>query len=109
MIHRILRRALPAPLYTRLGLVREAVARARFRPYVARHRYGRLELSVHVADMMGRSWYDHDWAMPEEIHELAEKGRLRAGSRVFDLGAHQGVVAMMLGDLVGTTGHVVAV
>lgn len=109
MIHAILRRALPSGVYTRLGLVREAVGRARFAPYVATHRYGRRELSVHIVDMMGRSWYDHDWVAPAEIRELAGRGRLREGARVFDVGAHQGVVAMMLADLVGAAGQVVAV
>ena len=109
MIHRLLRRALPAPVYSRLGLARDAVDRARFRPYVATHAYGRRTLSVHVADAMAQGWYDHDWPLPTEIGMLAERGRLREGARVFDIGAHQGVVAMMLGDLVGPTGAVVAV
>jgi FkbM family methyltransferase len=109
MIHRLLRRALPTPLYSRLGLARDAVDRARFRPYVATHTYGPRTLSVHVADAMAQGWYDHDWPLPTEIALLAERGRLREGARVFDVGAHQGVVAMMLGDRVGPEGGVVAV
>jgi FkbM family methyltransferase len=109
MIHAFLRRTLPTRLYSRLGLVREAVARARFAPYVAARSFGGRRLSVHIVDAMGRSWYDHDWAMPAELRLLAERGRLRQGARVFDVGAHQGVVAMMLADLVGTAGQVVAV
>jgi FkbM family methyltransferase len=109
MIHAILRRALPRRIYTRLGLVREAVGRAGFSPYVATHRYGTRDFSVHVADVMGRRWYDHDRATPAEIRELAARGRLRAGARVFDVGAHQGVVAMMLAECVGPAGQVVAV
>jgi FkbM family methyltransferase len=109
MIHAILRRALPTSVYTRLGLVREAVGRARFAPYVATHLYGRHRLSVHIVDAMGRSWYDHDWAEPAEIRELAGRGRLRGGARVFEIGAHQGVVAMMLASIVGTSGQVIAV
>jgi FkbM family methyltransferase len=58
---------------------------------------------------MGRSWYDHDWTTPAEIELLAARGRLREGARVLDVGAHQGVVAMMLADLVGEAGQVVAV
>jgi FkbM family methyltransferase len=58
---------------------------------------------------MGRSWYDHDWLLPAEIALLADRGRLREGARVFDVGAHQGVVAMMLADRVGPSGRVVAV
>lgn len=109
MIHAILRRTLPTRVYTRLGLVREAVARARFTPYVATHAFGSSRLSVHIVDMMGQRWYDHDWATPAEIRELAARGRLRHGARVFDIGAHQGVVAMMLADLVGPAGQVIAI
>ena len=109
MIHRLLRSALPAPIYTRLGLARDAIDRVRFRPYVATHVYGRRTLSVHLTDAMAQGWYDHDWPLPAEIGLLAERGRLREGARVFDIGAHQGVVAMMLGDLVGPSGRVVAV
>ena len=109
MVRAILRRTLPTRLYTRLGLIREAVARARFSPYVATHVFGSRRLSVHVVDAMGRSWYDHDWATPAEIRVLAQRGRLRDGARVFDVGAHQGVVAMILADLTGTAGQVIAV
>jgi len=109
MVHALLRRALPRQLYTRLGLVREAVGRARFVPFVATHAYGGRRLSVHVVDQMGRSWYDHDWAMPAELRELSTRGRLREGARVFDIGAHQGVVAMLLAGFVGAGGEVVAV
>ncbi len=109
MIHRLLRRALPAQMYSRLGLARDAMDRARFRPYVATHAYGRRTLSVHITDAMAQGWYDHDWPLLAEIGVLAERGRLREGALVFDIGAHQGVVAMMLGDLVGPTGGVVAV
>ena len=109
MIHRLLRRTLPAPIYSRLGLARDAVDRARFRPYVATHGYGGRTHSVHVTDAMAQGWYDHDWPLPAEIGLLAERGHLRDGALVFEIGAHQGVVAMMLGDRVGVAGGVVAV
>jgi FkbM family methyltransferase len=109
MLRPLLRRALPERLYTSLGLAREALQRARFKSYVATHRYGDGELTVHIADEMGRQWYDHDWSLPAEIGLLAARGRLAPGARVFDIGAHQGVVAMMIGKLVGPKGQVVAV
>jgi FkbM family methyltransferase len=43
-----------------------------------------------------------------EIRVL-QRHALRTGARVFDLGAHQGVVALMLADAVGPDGRVVAV
>lgn len=81
---------------------------ARFPPRVVEHTFGVAPLKVHLTDPLAESWYDHDWAELPEIAALRGK-RLRPGARVFDLGAHQGVVAMMLGREVGSTGHVLAV
>ncbi|MGA8641423.1 FkbM family methyltransferase [Candidatus Binatus sp.] len=39
---------------------------------------------------------------------MLKTGRLKQGARVFDLGAHQCVVAMMLSRIVGSEGQVVA-
>jgi FkbM family methyltransferase len=64
---------------------------------------------VHLADPLAEGWYDRDWSYPPEFVKLRERGVLREGVRVFDLGAHQGVVALMLADLVGPQGKVVAV
>jgi FkbM family methyltransferase len=57
---------------------------------------------------MAVMWYDRDWKALSEL-ELLGRGKLRPGARVFDLGAHQCVVAMILARLVGPTGAVVAV
>jgi FkbM family methyltransferase len=65
-------------------------------------------LVVRVANGLSEAWYDKDWPMLPEI-ALLETQRLGAGSRVFDVGAHEGVVAMILGRIVGPDGHVVAV
>jgi FkbM family methyltransferase len=76
--------------------------------HIVRHRYGEVQLAVELADPLGEGWYDHDWQVPPELRLLRERG-LRAGARVFDLGAHQGVVALMLAEAVGPGGQVVAV
>jgi FkbM family methyltransferase len=56
---------------------------------------------------MAEGWYDGNW---EELPEIAvlRRGRLTTGARVFDLGAHQCVVALMLAKIVGPYGRVVA-
>jgi FkbM family methyltransferase len=53
-------------------------------------------------------WYDRDWAELPEI-ALARRFRLRPAARVFDLGAHHGIVALMLARIVGPLGQVIAV
>lgn len=73
-----------------------------------RHNYGGYTFEVELIDPMGAGWYDHDWPELNEIALLRQHG-LRPGARVFDIGAHQGVVAMMLANIVGPEGFVVAV
>lgn len=79
---------------------------AAFRPRVVEHCYGGLKLRVQLADPLAAGWYDHDWSPSPEWELL---GRLRPGARVYDIGAHQGVVGLMLGHRVGPTGSVVLV
>jgi FkbM family methyltransferase len=73
-----------------------------------RHNYGGFDLEVELVDPMGEGWYDHDHSELAEIALLKQHG-LRPGVRVFDIGAHQCVVAMMLAKTVGPQGFVLAV
>lgn len=75
---------------------------------VEKHVYGGVPLSVHIEDRGAQAWYDHDWPELPEIQMLS-KGKLRPGNTVFDIGAHHAIVAMMLAEIVGPTGKVVAV
>lgn len=79
-----------------------------FHPRVVEHRYGDVSLRVELADGLAAGWYDHDWEPLLELGLLA-RGRLRPGARVFDIGAHQGVVGLMLGHKVGPMGRVILV
>jgi FkbM family methyltransferase len=75
---------------------------------VVEHRYGEVLLKVELADPLAEGWYDHDWTpLPEMI--LLGRSRLQPGARVLDVGAHQGVVGLMIGRQVGPTGEVVLV
>ena len=75
---------------------------------VVEHCYGGDRLKVFLADPCSQAWYDCDWPDLPEIGEL-QRSRLQSGARVFDVGAHQGVVAAMLARAVGPSGKVVAV
>ena len=61
-----------------------------------------------LADAVGEGWYDHDWPAQPEIDCLSQL-KLRPGACVFDCGAHQAVVALVLAGLAGPNGRVVAV
>ena len=75
---------------------------------VVEHSYGGFRLKVTLADPDGASWYGRDWPRLPEI-ELLASSRLRPGATVFNVGAHQGVVALMLAGEVGPDGRVIAV
>jgi FkbM family methyltransferase len=81
---------------------------ATYKPRIVEHTFGGRPLSVYLADPVSEAWYDKDWGELPEVAAL-RRSRLRPGARVFNLGAHQGVIAMMLADCVGETGQVVAV
>ena len=99
---------LPPAILGRLRTWRVHQIVSTYKPHVVEHKYGAGMLRVHLGDPLGAGWYDHDWAELPEIRAL--RGRsLRSGARVFDIGAHQGVVAMMLAREVGSSGHVLAV
>jgi FkbM family methyltransferase len=75
---------------------------------VVRHTYGGYDFSISLEDPVAQAWYDHDWPLMPELESL-RTSRLVAGARVFEIGAHQGVVALMLSRLVEPAGEVVAV
>jgi FkbM family methyltransferase len=80
-----------------------------YSPTVVAHTYGGNRFNVMLADPLAEGWYDHDWERLREIDELVRRGGLGPGAIVFDVGAHQGVVALMLAAEVGPRGKVVAV
>jgi FkbM family methyltransferase len=99
---------LPRSVLGRLRAWRVRQIVSTYTPRVVEHTYGDGQLRVHLGDPLGAGWYDHDWAQLPEIPALRGT-TLGPGARVFDIGAHQGVVAMMLARAVGPSGHVLAV
>jgi FkbM family methyltransferase len=63
---------------------------------------------MNIHDRVGEEWYDKDWDLPPEFAFLALHG-LKPGARIFDLGAHQCLIAMLLAKQVGPDGEVIAV
>lgn len=102
------KQVLPKAAVSAIGRYR---ARRRFHGYrpkqITRH-FGDCDLTVELIDPLGERWYAHDWELPPEI-PLLQQSRLKPGAIVFDLGAHQCVMAMLLARRVGPDGFVVAV
>lgn len=103
-----LRRVVPRSLWETLRQAKIARSVSRFPRKVVEHDYAGHRLKVLIADGIGKGWYDKDWDSLEDIGVLS-KGRLKRGAKVFDLGAHQSVVAMIMAKTVGPTGQVIAV
>jgi FkbM family methyltransferase len=79
-----------------------------FKARKVRHQYGPVRLTLHIGDPNGEAWYDEEWPDVPELKFLP-RYQTRPGTTVFDLGAHQGVYALMLADAVGRRGRVIAV
>ena len=99
---------LPESVWNKMRLLRLRYQRTHYRRRLVRHNYGGHMLEVELVDPMGAGWYDRDWPELQEIALLKQYG-LRTGARVFDIGAHQCIVAMMLSRIVGPQGFVLAV
>jgi FkbM family methyltransferase len=100
--------SLPVPLLRKLRFVRDQIAIRTYRPKIADHIYGGIRLRVKIEDKMSARWYDRDFEELPEITFLKQQ-RLKPGALVFDLGAHQGVIALLLARIVGPSGRVIAV
>jgi FkbM family methyltransferase len=104
----LIKSILPMTVWERLRVFRVQYTLAHYRRRRVRHNYGGDELELELIDPMSAGWYDHDWPILPEIAFLKQH-RLARGAKVFDIGAHQCVVALQLCRTVGSEGMVVAV
>jgi FkbM family methyltransferase len=107
-VKQLLKSILPPPVWTQLRVLRSRYEMVKYGRRRVCHNYGGFELEIELIDPMGAGWYDHDWQELAEIALLKKHG-LKPGARVFDIGAHQCVVALMLAKTVGPDGFVLAV
>lgn len=101
------RKYLPQPVVDILRAVKYRYELATFNQHVVTHRYGSHVLEMSIDDRIAAEWYDKDWELPPEIAFLKQMPIPQAG-RVFDLGAHQCLIAMLLGKEVVPAGTVVS-
>lgn len=103
------REFLPASVWTKLRLARRRYDLGkRYKSRYVRHTYGSFPMKIRLADSVAENWYDRDWPELNEI-ALLKQQQLRLGAKVFDVGAHQGIIALMIAKIVGLRGMVVAV
>jgi FkbM family methyltransferase len=94
---RIIRRVLPAPIYRNYRKWRVERLVSSYTSRVVQHVYAGFPLRVALEDPLAAGWYDHDWALPPELEVL----RGLQPKLIFDLGAHQAVVALIAERLTG--------
>jgi FkbM family methyltransferase len=105
----VARRVVPHSLYRRYRQRKIASQIAGYTPRDVTHIYGGRTLRIRLEDSLAEGWYDHDWEELAVMPFLRDHGVLAPGTIVFDIGAHQAVVALMLARDAGESGHVVAV
>jgi FkbM family methyltransferase len=90
----------------RMGRLERALRRYECRE--VEHNFGGARMRIWLTDPMSAAWYGTDCPSIPEI-EVLSGSRLRPGARVFDLGAHQCVIAMVMANSVSPSGQVIAV
>lgn len=104
-----MRSATPRPLHMHVRRQRQAQLIHRYSNRTHVGNYGGHVLTLRFEDPLADAWYGHDWPLLPEIEHLRRQGCVKVGARIFDLGAHQGIVALMFAGDVGPSGHVIAV
>jgi FkbM family methyltransferase len=102
------KRYLPQPIVDVLRMMKYRMDLATFPRRVVSHRYGSHNLHMNIYDRVAGEWYDKDWTLPPEI-EFFSHDQIPRNGRVFDLGAHQCLIAMLLARELVPDGAVVAV
>ena len=93
------------------AIIRSWLLRRRLRKFpqhLVEHCYCGYRLNISLQDELATGWYDHDWPSMPEIGFLRGSW-LKPRATIFDIWAHQEVVALALARAVGESGLVVAV
>ncbi len=101
------RSVVPEPIYDAMRRAKQSKMTRGFSSYDVEHTYCGRSLKMHIADPVAAEWYDRPWKNVPEIDYIQSIDL--EGSTIFDIGAHQCLIAMLLGKITGETGKVIAV
>jgi FkbM family methyltransferase len=104
----IARKILPAPVFSWLKMKRLKRQFSQFEKYVVEREFAGYPIKIEIGDPVAKHWYDLGNQDADDVKILL-KGQLKKGSTVFDIGAHQAVVALSFAFAVGENGKVIAV
>jgi FkbM family methyltransferase len=109
MIVSHIKSALPLGVLGILRSFKRSIALASFKERVVSHDFVGVKLSLHISDPVGAEWYDHDSHDLEELGPLLKTCGITTKKSVFVLGAHQGVVSLVVAKNIDPAGKIVAV
>lgn len=98
---------LRAAIQSQLRMFMRRIALGTFKEAMVEHPFLDTMLKVVIADPVAAKWYRDGLPTASEMHFMRDYA-LKPGARVFDIGAHQAVIAAMLTKIVGKQGQVVA-
>ena len=107
-IKSIARSIVPASAWNHLRRIKGQWVARQFQERRIQAVFHGFKLDLNIADPMSFDWYSPGMSNYTEI-SLLQSGKLKPGACVYDIGAHQGVVALVLSRIVGEKGHAVAV
>jgi FkbM family methyltransferase len=102
------RRILPARVRSYPRLLWAKFADLNFKSRVVRHRYGAHQLTMEVIDTESARTFDRDFDELPDLGFLSQH-RLFPGAKVLNIGANQGLLAMLMAKMVAPTGFVWAI
>ncbi|MFZ4715113.1 MAG: FkbM family methyltransferase [Bacteriovoracaceae bacterium] len=108
MMKEIVKKVIPSPVWNYCRLIYHRRERQNFKPYTIKKNYCGFQLLTHISDGLAQGWYGADWKPLPEL-EFLKNYTLKQNAVVFDIGAHQGIVAQVMGKMVGSEGKIIAV
>jgi FkbM family methyltransferase len=79
-----------------------------FKAYTLTKPFHQMPITFTITDPMAESWYAGGMESIKEIQFL-EASKLKKEAIVFDIGAHQGIIAIVMAKIVGASGKVIAI
>jgi FkbM family methyltransferase len=104
----IAKAVIPESLWKRARAWKMARIGKEFTPYTTTASFHGMPIQMEVRDPMSEAWYSKGGGMIDEVTFLAKR-KMQPGTTVFDIGAHQGIFAVVMAKIVGEGGKVLAV
>jgi FkbM family methyltransferase len=104
----MIKKILPKKIIAQLRIFKQKLMLYLYDKKLVSNKYAGHSFDVVIADNVAEGWYGNGIRLLSDIDFLF-KNMKRKGAKVFDLGAHQGVVAMIMAKEVGEEGKIIAI